>query len=729
MKYLLLFLLLPLPLYGQSIEVEPVVVSAIHSIESGNSESALDPLEEVFELAPAWYSDEHASIAYWLGRAYFELEYYEDAREVWTEGIDVLTEENLFDGRLAISMLDAIYHLDWKEDYALGASLYSGLLQQWDILAQPETTESFQIYFDALQFVLPTPLKDKLGLEDGQRLDEFSWSSFTGEEITAWWRGQDPAPATRVNELLIEHLQRIAYARTEYAYENQLDDRAAVYIRLGPPSSITRVQFDKTNFRNKVLDRSLTINESDFPDNEFWYYDHIDDTAHFLFHNKSGPFVLGDVMNLVPSSIRSGLGSSERGKAKARYLVKTLEEIYRQLSLYHKDYSLRYQEVASFSSMLDEAEIAAETAALSERDDDQIDTGQDGNLRDLLANNRGNDFSEVGLPGSSFNPNRPDLYAQSVVASDRASDDMHMALREEYVPLTRSSVFDDTAPLPLFIRSARFLASDGTTRTEVYWAASPGALAIDDLTLSEVLDLGYNPDDYLIVTSSVQKRPDYTERAVNYQRQLVSNAGLAKDISILPQTISLKGDTGLYHIAVQWDQVVAQLDDEGTPVDTGPRVKANVFRQDSLQALQTRFLEMSDLKPMVIMEADQLSTSSELAVNEPIVYPAPTIKNDRPIILYFELYNLTFGEDDQTQYSIEYTIEEMRGSKLRLGRRRTASTSFKSTEQGADRNTSEQLILDLSEWRGEGDIQITVTVTDEHSRQSVIRTIRYTLVS
>ena len=171
-----------------------------------------------------------------------------------------------------------------------------------------------------------------------------------------------------------------------------------------------------------------------FRNNEFWYYDHIDNVAHFLFHDKFGAFQTGDVMDLIPSTIRSGLGASARGRVKARFLIKTLEEIYRQLSLYHEDYSLRYQEVASFSNLLDEAEVAAETAAIVQQDQEQVDTEEDANLRDLLSNNRGNSFGEVGLPGSSFSAGRPDLYVQSVMANDRASDEMQRALREQYVP-------------------------------------------------------------------------------------------------------------------------------------------------------------------------------------------------------------------------------------------------------------------------------------------------------
>ena len=717
--------------YGQ--QADPVATSivskAINAIQRGNTDEAIDPLEDLFEEEPAWFSEDHFSLAYWLGQAYYVDGHIEDAREVWTLGAASLAKAERFDARLETALLSATFEHEWSEDYAISTTRYLSILEHLNASIDFSLLPDFIPYLQALVFILPERVRNEISLLTPDDVPNYSWTSFTSTTLSSWWRSQDSAPATRVNEMLLEHLQRVAYAQRYYSHDGVFDDRGMMYIRLGEPSEKTAVQFDNTSFRNKVLDRNLTINESDFPNNEFWYYKHIDKTAHYLFHDKSGTFRLGEINNLIPTSIRSGLGSSSRGIGKARALIRTMEEIYRQLSLYHEDYSFRYQEIASFSGMLDEAEIAAETAGLLERTDDQVDSETDETLRDLLANSRGPDFSETGLPGSSFNPNRPDLFVQSAMASDKASEELQIASRKEYVPQVRSSVFDDIAPLPLLIRTARFLDQDGTTRTEIYWAAPTGALTLDKESLTALINDGYTSDDYLLVVSTVQKAPDYTERVVNHERKLLKDIKLAEDISISNQTAIARGDSGMYHVAIQWDQFVAVLDDTGTPRELGPHVKANVFRQDSLQALISDgvTLEMSDLKPMIVPTLTAETALTEGVLDAAIPYPSTRIQQETPIILYFELYHLAFNNDDITRYSIEYTIQEKPGQGLRIGRRRQAGTSFKSTQEGTQRTTSEQLVIDLSEWRGQGDIDITVTVTDEITKQKVSRSLSYTL--
>lgn len=707
----------------------PIVSQAIQNIQQGDADAALDPLEDIFEVEPAWFSEQHYSLSYWLGQAYFIDGHIEDAREVWTIGTNALQEAELFDPRLETALLTVTFDQEWTEDYAINTTRYIRILENLDASINLSLFPDLIPYIQALVFILPDQIKNEIGLLKADDIAEYSWTSFTSNTLTSWWRSQDSAPATRINEMLNEHLQRIAYAKKYFYSDGEFDDRGMIYIRLGEPSDKTTVQFDKTSFRNKVLDRSLTINESDFPNNEFWYYKHIDQTAHYLFHDRSGTFRLGGINNLIPVSIRTGLGSSNRGKSKARAMIRTMEEIYRQLSLYHEDFSFRYQDIASFASMLDEAEIAAETAGLLESSDDQVDSETDETLRDLLANSRGPDFSETGLPGSSFNPNRPDLFVQSAMASDKASEEVQIASREEYVPLVRSSVFDDLAPLPLLIRSARFLDQDGTTRTEVYWAAPTGSLTLEKDALNALINDGYTSDDYLLVVSTVQKAPDYTERVVNHNRKLLKDVGNGEDISISNQTTIVRGDSGIYHIAVQWDQLVALLDETGTPREIGPHVKANVYRQDSLQALISdgQTLEMSDLKPMIIPELTPETDITEDILTTAIPYPSTRIKQDTPVILYFELYHLAYNTQDMTRYSIEYTIERKSEGGLRLGRRQQTNTSFKSTQEGSERTTAEQLVIDLSEWGGRGDIEIKVTVTDEVTQQQVSRSLLYTL--
>jgi GWxTD domain-containing protein len=73
---------------------------------------------------------------------------------------------------------------------------------------------------------------------DGEELEAFKaapeseWKALS----EAFWASRDPAPVTAVNERLIEHRRRVAYAREHYG-EDQYpwDDRGEVYIRYGEP--------------------------------------------------------------------------------------------------------------------------------------------------------------------------------------------------------------------------------------------------------------------------------------------------------------------------------------------------------------------------------------------------------------------------------------------------------------------------------------------------------------
>lgn len=699
----------------------------VSHIKEGAPEEALDPLEALFESAPAAYSQEHLSVAYWLGLAYLQAGYPEDAREVWHIGLRALDDAGLFDPRLAISFIRNTFEQAWQEDRAFAGAVYLHLIGSLPIYLTPDAALQIGQLLQALYFLLPEPQRNALGLKNEKEFRPAMITPTQASQLVTWWHSQDLTPATRNNEMLEEHLERVTYALKTYYSNGAFDDRGIVYIRLGQPSRTTSVQFDKTGFRNKVLDRNLTINESDFPENEFWFYEHIDDAAEYLFHNSSGSYRIGEITDLLPNSIRSGLGSSERGQQKARATVRTLEEIYRQLSLYHQGYATRYQDVVAFTGLLDEAEIAASTASAFQRREDEVESEGDENVRDLLANNRGPDFGSVGLPGSSFNPNRPDLFVQSTLVSEKASSEMLIANRDAYVPLHRSSIFDEVAPLPLYVRSARFLDDEGHTRTEIYWAAPLGSLKLDKRDIEKIELEGFEAEDYLLVTSTVQKTAGFRDRVVNLHRTLLPDVGRGEASTIKTQKLVVEGDTGRYHIAIQWDHYVAALTPQGTMQSAGPLLKTHVYRQDSLDALTAdpSQLEVSDIQPMLLPEGvSQESAASQLDELEGIIYPSPFIRADAPLLLYFEIYHLNFGSDDRTNYTIAYEIERSKGGGL-LGRRKGERTSFSSSQKGTDRNTRERLLLDLRDMRGVGTIEIRLQVTDEISGQRVERTISF----
>jgi GWxTD domain-containing protein len=72
--------------------------------------------------------------------------------------------------------------------------------------------------------------------------DKANWKALhtTTEKIVfikRFWRGNDPTPATSVNERLVEHYTRLRYAREKFSYFDPkgYDDRGMIYIQFGPP--------------------------------------------------------------------------------------------------------------------------------------------------------------------------------------------------------------------------------------------------------------------------------------------------------------------------------------------------------------------------------------------------------------------------------------------------------------------------------------------------------------
>ncbi len=712
---------------------EAAVVRAAEAFAAGQAEAAIDALERVFEGDPAYVSAVHGAASYWLGRAYEAAADAESAREVWREGLTALDDAGRFDPRLNDAFVRVTFAGQHGEDYPLAARAYLQFIASVD--GHPydgEAADLLRAHLRALAVIAPDALRQQTGLDRLEARGLAVLAHDAGARLAAWWRSQDVAPATRNNERLEEHLRRLLYAEAHYRPDGDFDDRGRVYLRLGAPSRATNVPFDSMNLRNKVIDRSLTINASDFPENEFWYYEHIDEAAQFLFVKQGRGYRLGEVSDLLPSVLRNGLGSSERGRRKARAAVRTMDEIYRQLALYHPAFSARYQDVAAFASLLDEAEIAAQTAQAFQTDDRSVEAAGNDDasqaLQDALAGGSASDLSSTTLPGAAFPADRPDLFAQRFLMQGHTEDEQLRLQREDYVPRSYSNAFDEVEPLPMLARVARFLDDDGTTRTEIYWGAPAGALHPSKRMRKRLQEEGYDADDYLLLTTIVQQAEDYRERAVHYKRYLAAELGDAQEAALAPQVYTVRGDTGLFHVALQWDQYTTRLDERGLPVSLGMAVKAATFRADTLRALRNdeRILEMSDLKPMVMLDPQQAARADSLLENATL-FPFSEIEAQTPLLLYFEVYHLAFDADDRTRFTVEYEMTWRReGTLLRRGRedRISAKTAY----TGASRTARESILLDLKAWEGAGALDVVVRVTDGVTGRQVERMLPLTLV-
>jgi len=709
--------------------------AGLQAFEAGAMGRAIESLKAVVEGDPAFGRVGAGSAAYWLGRAYEADGDLERARTAWEAGLDALGNAQRFDPRLSDAFVRLTFSEQHGADYPGAARAYLGLLESLD--AYPYAHEEAALvlaHLERLAIVVPSALRQSTGLDRLPREGLDALAPDAGAQLVRWWRSQDVAPATRNNERVEEHLQRVRYAEMHYGEGDAFDERGAVYLRLGPPSHRTTVPFNTVSFRNKVVDRSLTLHLSDFPENEFWTYEHIDEAARFLFYNAGGGYRLGAVRDLVPSVLRNGLGNTERGQEKARALIRTLEEIYRQLTLYHPNFALIYQDVANYVDLLDAAEFAAQVATPLQADQQQgASPGGSGGalpraVRDMLATGASTARRSAGLRGSTFNADRPDVFAQSMMMRAHVEDEQSLLARRDYVPHVHSNAFDAVEPLPLLVRLARFLDDDGTTRTEIYWGVPPGGLQPSEQVQQAALDAGYTLKDYLLMTTVVQHTEAFEERVVNHRRHLLRDLADAGDAALAPQTYVARGDTGLFHVAVAWDQYTTMLEEDGAPAR---RVRAATYRADSLQGISNdpRRLALSDLKPMVVLGRDGGVPVDNL-VEAAAFYPFDTLTPQTPLLLYFEVYHLAFGPGDQTQYTVTYQIRRSQdnGGILRfLGRSGEESTSVQTDYAGSDRTAREHILLDFTEWAGRGALEVTVRVTDRVTGQHVERTLSLTL--
>jgi GWxTD domain-containing protein len=102
-----------------------------------------------------------------------------------------------------------------------------------------------------------------------------------------FWTRTDPSPLTKVNERLIEHYRRVAYARIYFGQGRfPWDDRGEIYVRFGAPDHISssgdlqiemdrEVQDARTNFvQRKRLSLQVTPGQPIFPvpSNTRWMY-------------------------------------------------------------------------------------------------------------------------------------------------------------------------------------------------------------------------------------------------------------------------------------------------------------------------------------------------------------------------------------------------------------------------------------------------------------------------
>lgn len=595
----------------------------------------------------------------------------------------------------ASAFIDTVFREGRQEQYPIAAELYLGLLSLWGQDVPAVQRALIERY--AQQALLPVPREAR---------QRWLRQQGAGEALAGWWRGQDPLPATPLNERLIEHLTRVSHALRHFADRSSdlgFDERGEVFVRLGEPSQRRRLDYFRPELIQRIhelrisMGNHLLVSPSSFHSSEVWFY-HGQQPYHFLFVADGRRYRKGEVVDIIPLHLRTALDGTGRGGAKADVVMEVLRTIYQQLATVHISYGQRLAQV-------DAALLQMEAAARQESrfSDSELAGGARRADFTALMRARGESLPGLGTPVSA---------AASFVEVAQREDARVRHEREERAPQSHTGVLDGVEILALATHMARFLNRDGTTRAEVYWAPAANALPLDRGLRAAAGDRLRTHRDQLIRASVVRDMTRAERRLEQVHYHTVPERAVTSAEPLPVQTIvvdSLRnGDT----VAIQWDQFLARLD--GEQVELGPTARLKVLRADAIEPLHgDGRLEMSDLKPVIA------------ATEEP--YPFQSVEPTMPLAIYFEAYGLTFGPDDQVDFRVDYEVTLTReGGLLRRSRQETHAGNLVSTIMGT--RTEQFLILNPGRWAGADRAHIAITVSDRTTGASVTRDIAFTVV-
>ncbi len=674
------------------------------ALDAGDLDTAQTRFRLVYDQNPAWSEIRYGSVAYWLSRAYRAASSDSLADATLREGVESMKERDSFDVRLADAFVVQALSNPEEPGRVTPQILdqYINLLYNVDALLDDDERAILSRYVAQLALVAPAGvMSDAFQGDPNGGVDAWAPRKGAGPLLVTWWRSQDPVPATRSNERLEEHLKRLGVALSRYADPASpagLDHRGDVYLRYGPPQEQIKVTFDDPVLTDIIYRPGAVVNLSDFPQNEFWVFGHIDRAAWFLFVRDKSRWRIGETLDLIPRTLRTGFSAGNRGRIKAGMSIAVMQNIFRQLSPLHPDFAMRYAEVDNYAMQMPEFGPGRMANRTSQS----------------LAARPG------GVTGQT-QIEQPDRFIQTMMVKSRSEDDASIATREKVTPRVYVEALSEQGVLEVGYRAVRFLEPDGSTRTVVHWSPEPGGLRPGRKERRVMESMNY-PDSgrYLVTMTAVQKDAEYLDRVIHKDRFMITDLP-DRGEAIPVQRTTLSGDTALFHIAMQWDQYAMGA----SHTQRGPQLRVATARIDSLAALNADpgELEMSDLLPMTAL-ADVAPADFV-----PTPYPFRVLTRDLQLALSFEVYHLAFGPDDQTQYTVTFDVKRdaRRGGFLSLRREEAQGTSASFGATGTSRTAERMILIDLQAWEGSGELNITVTVKDEVTGQSTSRAILFDL--
>jgi GWxTD domain-containing protein len=666
----------------------------ITAVEEGRYDAAIRHLRAVLDERPQYRHPRDGAAAWWLGRAHRMRGDSSAAHAAWRAGVNALGATDAFDVRLTDAYLRSVFDRGKEREYRTAATLYLRLLSRAERPLSPAERAVVHRHLAQVRELLPSGLRTAvehlLDSDQASRKD-------TAPRVATWWHRQDPRPATRHNERVVEHLRRVSEAEQQFPSSRDaagFDERGHLFVRLGEPSVRTTLDNEALETDELTAFGGVSYVQSVVPPHEVWAYPALSDHATYIFVEQNGDYTLGTVRGLLPPQLRrvSAVQGSRAGLA-----LRVLRDYYDQLATLAPNYLQMWNAIRNYELLASEETNAARMQSLSTME------------------------STLGGGTQSVTESMPEAATQTLWAAQR--EDAYLARkRRETVPRVRSAAVDPTEALPMTVRTARFLTEAGETRTEVYWAVDPSDLSPSPANELQLLQSGLaEPDRYVLRLTSVRYGPRYASRHVARRTMTLPAAGEPRTY-----VLSVPEATPTYHLALQWDQLAPRAN--GAPV----HVRRGTHRADSLQALSpaANRLQLSDLVPL---RADALQPGAPVRDEkgfrvEP--YPYDHVAPETSLALYLEAYHLAYGPGDRTRYTVEYRIvqrTERDGIRGWFGGTTERATAQAATYESTSRRVQEYVTIDLAPYADASEVRVDVRVTDEVTGESAERSIRFTI--
>jgi GWxTD domain-containing protein len=492
-----------------------------------------------------------------------------------------------------------------------------------------------------------------------------------GRVLLKFFRREDAFPSTPANESLLVYFQRAAAARVQFAHaqsQRGFDERGDVYVRLGEPWRIY------TNHSGLMGDVGWAL----YP-YEVWFYNPLHPDVYYTFIRKEGQFQYA--LAEGPEFI---YGPFYRGRT----------------TFFNRD-------VRSPAARGGRVTMGRNSQL------NQPNTGETAmKLRDQVYRNLAPSHENFRRRLYEISNTRSDAEALDYSLLHFTNEDRQHAVHVDSVaPAVVFSEDYKAKALPVALSFSRFQEENGKARTEIYF----GGL-YRDLKFRRVPQ-GYQANLRGVIA------------ILNDDYELVASDSIRQDCR-LPRTAST--DSGSFVDQINFNLPPAKYHLSFRLENQSEEQIGNLIYALEISAFPEKALGLSDLQlsPMI----QEAAMPRRFAKNGYVVVPLPNlaIEKNKPLFVYFEIYNLALNNAGETSYQIDYRVsvpKSKRGLFGKLaGKEDEPGIALSSNRQGNSSNPIEHVELNLEKFASEN-LELEIAVTDLLSKQKVSSKLPFKIVN